>query len=202
MKTFHLEISKKGLPCLWESGGGASNTGSATIIAGPTGNPIAPIYIRRSGQLSNGDHALIPVEKDFVVIEADHHRGDFTIKISRLTGIRREDPEKGSFWEAHPVAEFSNGEWDHEEAASAYAKAIEAAKAKATCYHCREPYFVKTISPDQVSWNKGENFSHAYRDGECIGGSGNSETPPRAFCSVCGSMKTWHGHPHCDGDQN
>lgn len=141
---FRLEISKRGLPCLWESGGGMSNTGDAVIIAGIHGEPLAPIYIRRSGQLAGGQHALIPVAEGCLVIEASHHRGDFVIKISRLSGLRVSDPAgDGEYWPAYLVVEFSNGEWDDPDIAAAYTAAIEAAKGKATCYHCREPYFVK-----------------------------------------------------------
>lgn len=52
--NIELTITKKGLPALWESGGGATNTGSATIIAGPNGEKLVPIYVRRSGHLSCG----------------------------------------------------------------------------------------------------------------------------------------------------
>lgn len=158
---FRLEISKRGLPCLWEKGGGASNTGEAVIIADPYGKPLEPIYIRRSGHLAGGSHALIPVERDCVVIKADHHRGDFTIRLYRLTGIRTDEGPGGWFWPATLFAEFYNGEWDNEAAAEAYAAAIKAAEEKATCYHCREPHYVAD----------GENQLHPtmMRVGHCYG---------------------------------
>ena len=46
-KTIPLERTKKGLPALWEGGGGSSNTGDATLIAGPKGEKNTPLYIRR-----------------------------------------------------------------------------------------------------------------------------------------------------------
>lgn len=143
MKKINLTISKRGLPCIWESGGGATNTGDAVIVADPLGQPLAPIYIRRSGALSNSVHALIPVVEGCLVVEASHHRGDFVIKISRLTGLRVSDPDgDGEYWPSYPVAEFSNGEWDDPDIAHAYGSAIGAAKSKATCYHCREPHYI------------------------------------------------------------
>lgn len=54
-----IEKTKKGFPCLWESGGGYINTGEATIIASPSGGPKKPVYIRNRGPLANGNHALI-----------------------------------------------------------------------------------------------------------------------------------------------
>lgn len=43
---------------------------------------------------------------------------------------------------AEEVTEFSCGEWETDPPAFLHA-AIEAAKEKATCYHCREPHFIK-----------------------------------------------------------
>lgn len=40
------------------------------------------------------------------------------------------------------MATFSEGEWD-EEPLPEWLPAIEAAKAKATCYHCREPHYAR-----------------------------------------------------------
>ena len=31
-RTVSIELSKRGLPCMWEEGGGYSNTGDSTII--------------------------------------------------------------------------------------------------------------------------------------------------------------------------
>jgi hypothetical protein len=41
-----------------------------------------------------------------------------------------------------PIAQFDMGEWD-EEPPQYLEAAIEAAKEKATCYHCREPHYAK-----------------------------------------------------------
>ena len=50
-------------------------------------------------------------------------------------------------------------------------------------------------------YNRGENIVVCYDDnGEVAGLSGSDATAPRPFCSVCGALKTWHGHPHCAGD--
>lgn len=195
-----LEITKKGLPALWEQGGGATNTGDATIIAGRKGEPLRPIYVATRGQLSCSSHALFVVEPGCYLVHADHHRWDFEISVNRVADIRSvpcrnlgdyaRNPKPGTCpdcgaanWRAEvptegdrvnldrgyslpvktseevwvcqgfkPVAdtevlcEFSRGEWDcdpEELAGVDLTAAIEAAKAKATCYHCREPHYIK-----------------------------------------------------------
>jgi hypothetical protein len=135
-KIFDITRSKSGTPCLWEQGGGMSNTGDAQIIAGPDGLPIRPLYIRQRGQLACEQHALIPVAIGDFVVEADHHREDFNIRIFRIVGIDDEQAE------TEPVADFFQGEWDSP--LPEYLKlAVSAATQKATCYHCREPHFIQ-----------------------------------------------------------
>lgn len=131
-----VEKTKKGYPALWESGGGMTNTGHATIITTPDGGPKKPVYIRRRGTLSCGDHALFIVEVGDLVIEAGHHRLDFEVAVYRIEAI---DGKEARLSLLH---EFSRGEWDVEPPASIM-EAVEAAKEKATDYHCRRPYWIK-----------------------------------------------------------
>jgi len=135
-RTIPIEWSKRGLPCLWEQGGGASNTGWARVIAAAGGTPKRPIYIRCRGSLSNGQHALFVVREGDVIIEADHHRRDFRVEVTRIVKVGEEEAI------LEPIAVFDEGEWgqDLPEELSA---AVEAAKEKATCYHCREPHFTE-----------------------------------------------------------
>ena len=135
--TAQIELSKKGFPCMWEQGGGASNTGEATIIASPDGNPKSAIYIRRKGQLANSRHALIPIAKGDVVVRVSHHRQDFTILIYVVDGIDTDSLHA----ELVKIYEFSNGEWDTDPPTYLDA-AILAAKHKSLDYHCRKPYFI------------------------------------------------------------
>lgn len=135
-----IERTKKGYPAFWESGGGWSNTGEATIIASPSGDPKRAIYVRRRGELANSEHALIPVAVGDYIIEAYHHRGDFQIKIYRVLNFKREKDEIYAVVEK--VNCFSRNEWDAEFPAFLEA-AVQASMEKATCYHCREPHFIK-----------------------------------------------------------
>ena len=44
-----IELSKRGLPCMWEQGGAYSNTGDGVIIGDVFGNPKKAIYVKRKG---------------------------------------------------------------------------------------------------------------------------------------------------------
>lgn len=144
-----IERTRKGFPALWEQGGGYTNTGEAIIIANPDGSPKTPIYIRQRGELANKHHALFLVSSGDLVIMADHHRKDFEIYIYKILLIREEEAE------LQLLASYQQGEWDNKDIAEAIEAvkqnnnhtyydigyAIEEAKNKAMCYHCREPHY-------------------------------------------------------------
>jgi len=153
-KKIEIEKTKKGYPALWESGGSYSNTGKAIIIAGPNGEKKTPIYIRQRGHLACANHALFAVHEGDVVIRSSHHRGDFHHEVCRLVTIRGDEAE------LELIAEFSRGQWDAgplgqkleadlarmtagEPPLIDLSIAVQAAEAKATCYHCRSPHFAK-----------------------------------------------------------
>lgn len=141
-----IEKSKKGFPCLWEAGGGYTNTGEATIIADKEGKAKNALYIKRRGHLANSKHALVPLVRGDYIIEADHHRGDFIIEIYRVVDFKDEeyDEEKIHYAITEIVNFFSEGEWD-KEPPTFLKSALETAMQKATCYHCREPHFIANI---------------------------------------------------------
>jgi len=130
-----LVRSRSGTACLWEAGGAGRNTGHAVVIAGPHGERLRAIYVRRRGPLAGWDHALIPVRVGDLVFAADQHREDFEITVSRIAAIRETEADlerltdyEGGEWALPPLRE-----WDG---------ALQAVVAKATCYHCRAPHFV------------------------------------------------------------
>ena len=139
MKKMKIEKTKKGFPALWECGGGYTNTGEATIIASPSGGPKKAIYIRSRGSLANAHHALIPIEVGDYIIEANHHREDFEIRIFRILSFETKEEETYAVVEKDNC--FSMGEWDKELPAH-LEQAVHAAMHKATCYHCRGPHFI------------------------------------------------------------
>jgi len=86
-KTFRkleIEKTKKGLPAMWEKGGGWTNTGATTIIADNKGEPKKAIYVRSRGHLACSEHALIVLEKGDYIVKANHHRHDFEITIYKV----------------------------------------------------------------------------------------------------------------------
>ena len=140
MNKMRTERTKKGLPAYWESGGGYKNTGDAMIIAGKDGQPKKAVYVRRRGRLANAPHALIILEVGDHIVEAHHHRGDFYIEVLEIKGFENSENETFAFVER--VNRFDMGEWDA--ALPAFLEAaVQAAVDKATCYHCREPHYVR-----------------------------------------------------------
>lgn len=160
-KTILVERTKKGLPALWESGGGYSNTGDATLIAGPNGEKKAPLYIRRRGPLACAHHALFVVREGDIVIESSHHRGDFHHQVYRIVAIRGDEAE------VELIAEFSHGEWDTgplgQKLEADFARmtsgepptmelsiAVDMSEAKATTYHCRSAYYCRETQNENL----------------------------------------------------
>jgi len=156
-KTILLERTRKGLPALWEQGGGYTNTGEATIIAGPKGEKKKPVYIRQRGELANREHALFVVHEGDIVIESSHHHGNFRHQVYRIVAIRGDEAE------LELLAEFSRGKWDTsplgqqleadltrmttgEPPAMELSVAVQMAEGKATAYHCRSAYYVEEKS--------------------------------------------------------
>jgi len=131
-----LNFSKTGIPCLWEGGGGLSNTRSVTLIADPSGDPKRPIYVRTRGSLACEDHALIPVAVGDIVVHAEHSRGDFDIMILEITSIGVEEAE------TLRIGRFSQNEWDVP-LPERLSEVVSASQRKARDYHCRTPYFIK-----------------------------------------------------------
>jgi hypothetical protein len=150
-KTIFIERTKKGWPALWECGGGYSNTGDATIIAGPKGEKKVPLYVRRRGPLACAHHALFVVREGDIVVESSHHRGDFNHQVYRIVAIRGDEAE------IELIAEYSNGQWAGplgQKLEADFARmaagepptmelsiAVDTAEAKATAYHCRSAYY-------------------------------------------------------------
>ncbi len=135
-----IERTKRGYPAYWESGGGSTNTGEATIIAGKDGKPKKAVYVRSRGQLANCRHALVILEVDDYIINAFHHREDFEIEIYRVMDFEEVKEEMYAVMEH--INCFGMGEWDAE-LPEFLEDAVLEAMAKATCYHCRGPHFIK-----------------------------------------------------------
>lgn len=132
LAKLELHISGSGLPCLWEEGGGWTNTGSSRIICDHFGNAKTAIYVLTHGDLCNGKHALIPVAVGDMVVEADRHREKYQIfvwKIIRIDG----DEATLRLLEYCRDTTIDN--------MNVYCDAVSAAMEKASDYHCRDIHF-------------------------------------------------------------
>ena len=141
-----VDRSAQGEPCLWESGGGQTNTGGAQLIAGSKLEPKVPVYVRRKGHLAGGPHAKVPVVVGDHVVRSRHHRGDFDHEVYVVETFR------GDQVLLIPIAQFTEGEWrgnpplfpDEGDVKDWGRTAlILSSEEKATEYHCRQPHFIE-----------------------------------------------------------
>lgn len=124
-REIEITRSRSQIPCLWEKGGGWSNTGEAQIIADRQGNPKRAIHIRTHGDLSCRDHALIPVKKGDHVITVFRHRDRVSTQVERIVSIKGDTATLVP--EIEPICD----------------ETIRAAVDKCNDYHCRTPYYIR-----------------------------------------------------------
>lgn len=131
-----FEVSKKGIPCLWEKGGSYTNTGSVQLIADMFGQRKKALFVRRGGQLACQEHALIPVRVGDMVVQASHHRGEFDINLYQIQSVDVENKTLN----LELINAYGRGEWDSD-LLPQYQNLIEATMAKVKDYHCRSVYY-------------------------------------------------------------
>jgi len=153
-KTIRIDTTKRGIPAIWESGGGMTSGGSATIVTKRDGSKPRAIYTPRGGHLSCGQHALIAVHEGFYIVYAGVSRGtrsSASIELIISTSVKDIDGER---WEATAEVEeinsFSQGEWD-KPLDEKFSPAVEAAFSKAGSYHCRSAYYIDYSEKSEVS---------------------------------------------------
>jgi hypothetical protein len=130
---------------LAERGGGLTNRGSATIVAGVDGAPLASMGGRA---VFGAEHAVFYAHVALVVVYSQS-RGDGAGEIMKV-GVDTSDSERVQV-SRHTYWRFRDGEPDPEIAGDlemytrrsvAYpAAAVAAAYAKARDYHCRSAYY-------------------------------------------------------------
>lgn len=125
--TMSLHRSRSGLPCLWECGGGLTNTGYARLITSPTGKPKHAIYVRTHGDRCCGNHALIPVKVGDCVVSVDRHWDRVSIMVEHIIAI---SGDTATVERTDDLISYD---------------AIQAAVAKSQHYHCREPYYIRQL---------------------------------------------------------
>lgn len=125
-------------PAYWESGGGTTSTGRAVIVTDRHYQRLDPLYVRRKGTLSNGNHALLPLRRGYKVIHVWHFNNEIEVVIMEVRGT------KGNIGEFEVVAHFSE-DTQHDWKDKLYADAIKAGINKSKDYHCRVPYYINNV---------------------------------------------------------
>jgi len=128
---------------LSETGGGATNTGYATIICGIDGEPLVSVW---GSPRCNDNHANFFV-REALVVTYSHHRGNGSGKVSR---VKIDDKDL-------KIVVDHLYEYEHNEIVvcdearqNGFAweidfpqKAFKAARQKSMDYHCRSAFYVK-----------------------------------------------------------
>lgn len=170
-KSIKIEATKRGLPAIWETGGGLTSGGSATIIAKSDGSKPRAVFVRTRGHLSGGPHALVCVHEGFYLVHAGVGRGvrqSATIERIVKTSVTDVHGEKfEAVAEVEVVNTFSRGEWDKPLDAKLEA-AVEAAFRKASIYHCRSAVYIDTSerAPESDEKRKRREAEMAKQDAE------------------------------------
>jgi len=118
-----------------ENGGALESTGKATIVCGLSGRPLIPYYIP-SGPSVCGNHAYFSIPNNAITVSS--YKNSYDIMIAKhqiVTSKKRATIETTSLWYGQMDDLLPDCFQDFQAAATA-------ARAKANCYHCREPHFV------------------------------------------------------------
>ena len=143
-RTMSITKSGSGLPCLWESGGGLTSRGHATVITRRDGAKPRAIYIPTRGPLACGDHALVPIHPGYGVVSVSTSHG--VIDAGKIEIIKEITDDTVTL---ELVSEFVFGEWT--KPVPSLEAAIEAATKKASTYHCREAVWVEAPIRKEVT---------------------------------------------------
>lgn len=145
MVSITIARTKKGHAAMWESGGGWTKTGEATLVAGPNGERKRAIFIRGKGPLACAEHALIPIAQGDLVIRVRRWRSELEVKVYRLREIGQEEAKAELAYEFRGNRDGSGGlvgEWVPSEPGEPLGEAVAAGVRKAFTYHARYPVWI------------------------------------------------------------
>lgn len=120
-----------------EGGGGATNTGSATICTDLEGQPL-PKFKQVTGGSGKYSYGYVFVSKSYAEISVSRHGNDISAEITKITPAFPE-PEKKVWWT------YSGNEdcISLPQRLEKYTSALQAAISKSHCYHCHCLHFYK-----------------------------------------------------------
>lgn len=125
---------------LWEEGGCTGKSGFAVIVANNNGTKKKPVFIKETGNLSNGKHALLKVGTSDIVALANYvsHNETFLITLYRISQINRDS-------KTAVLSEFlqiRNEKVSNEAFMKQYFEVVEAAKRKSSTVYCKSPTYI------------------------------------------------------------
>lgn len=127
IKEGGILISKSGLPCMLESGGGYTNTGECKIIGNKDGGPCKAIYQYKNGPLACEEHAIIPIRVGHFILSMHREKRHYNYELMEVIGINKEGGY-ATFKVVEPGLKHYN--------------MIQAAIEKCNTYHCRRAIYV------------------------------------------------------------
>lgn len=134
--SFTPHITEKGLMGLWESGGFEQMEGYSQIIAGTTGEPLQPVYVKTRAKF-NDDKALFVVNKGYHLVIANYMNKDFSIQVYVIRNI---DVDNARI-EAEEIASLDDGAWSN--LAFEESDMVKAARERAKCRRCDQVFYAK-----------------------------------------------------------
>lgn len=134
-ENIELGVSRSGIPCLGESGGGLSNMGLSYIVCNQNYNRKKAIFVFTGGALACGTHAVIPVCVGDHFVECYRRHNECEVTVFVITSIKGNQATCQVESHATVTPDYKGN------------KAVEAAIAKSLDDHCRVPYYI--ISPQK-----------------------------------------------------
>lgn len=124
-------VSKRGLVCLYEAGGGYTNTGEATVVCNRNYNRKKAVYVFTRGSLACENHAVIPVALGDHVIQVERHNDICKVCDYGVKGIYGDQVTLVLLRKSVLSIDYKGN------------KAVETAIEKSTIYHCRKAIYIR-----------------------------------------------------------
>lgn len=168
-ETLKVHVSQHGIPCLWESGGRFTHTGSSMIIANHSGGMKRALYIKKEGHRACLEHALIPIRPGDILVTFSHHREKAVGEIFKILSIDGHLAADGNRYAQVTRLALGNAvesedkqewlfDWDYPEVADQYEAALDAAIDKADAWHCRDKAYCLEPQPHKHDYYQPVNL--------------------------------------------
>ena len=142
-RVFKAFRTKSGLIAIWERGGAELTKGRATILCTPNGHKPTAVFIRKTGDLANSNHALIPVYPGYLILQGERQETKYVIRIYKVLKVNAGDKPNVDARQINFLRD--DGTWYHP-LAKKYQEAVEELMFKLNDHHCRRVYFAELKS--------------------------------------------------------